>query len=81
MPVSRRAVLGRQYVEGQKLEPGDRQDLRTEGLGSLDLRQLEEQARDPLRTNAVDGATWNFGRLNPFGNGRDDSNNNNERNE
>ena len=75
------AVLGRQYVEGQKLEPGDRQDLRTEGLGSLDLRQLDEQARDPLHTNAVEGASWDFGRLNPFGNGRNDSNNNNERNE
>ena len=44
------AVLGRQYVKEQKLEPGDRPEKNMEGLESLDLRPLEEQARDPLRT-------------------------------
>ena len=41
------AVLGRQYVEGQRLEPGDKNRDRVEGLKSLDLRPLEEQAADP----------------------------------
>ena len=44
------AVLGRQYVKGQKLEPGDRPEKNMEGQDSLDLRLLEEQAKDPLRT-------------------------------
>ena len=43
------AVLGRQYTKGQKLEPGDRPEKNMEGFDSLDLRPLEEQARDPLR--------------------------------
>ena len=43
------AVLGRQYVKGQKLEPGDRPEKNMEGQESLDLRLLEEQANDPLR--------------------------------
>ena len=43
------AVLGRQYTRGQKLEPGDRPEKNMEGFDSLDLRPLEEQARDPLR--------------------------------
>ena len=42
------AVLGRQYTNGQKLEPGDRPAANTEGLNSLDMRSLEEQALDPL---------------------------------
>ena len=44
------AVLGRQYVKGQKLEPGDRPEKNMEGIDSLDMRTLEEQAKDPLRT-------------------------------
>ena len=44
------AVLGRQYVNGQKLEPGDRPERQMEGQESLDLRPLEEQAKDPLNT-------------------------------
>ena len=44
------AVLGRQYVNGQKQEPGDRPEKNMEGQESLDLRLLEEQAKDPLRT-------------------------------
>ena len=41
------AVLGRQYVEGQRLEPGDKNRTRVEGLKSLDLRPLEEQVDNP----------------------------------
>ena len=44
------AVLGRQYARGQKLEPGDRPEKNMEGVGSLDMRSLEEQAKDPLMT-------------------------------
>ena len=44
------AVLGRQYTKGQKLEPGDRPEKNMEGIDSLDLRTLEEQAKDPLKT-------------------------------
>ena len=42
------AVLGRQYVKGQKLEPGDRPEKSMEGIDSLDMRLLEEQAKEPL---------------------------------
>ena len=43
------AVLGRQYAKGQRHEPGDRTSSRMlEGVGSLDMRSLEEQAKDPL---------------------------------
>jgi len=42
------AVLGRQYTKGQKLEPGDCPAKNMEGYDSLDLRSLEEQAKDPL---------------------------------
>ena len=42
------AVLGRQYTEGQKLEPGDMPQHNIEGIDSLDMRSLDEQAKDPL---------------------------------
>lgn len=42
------AVLGRQFTNRQRLEPGDRTRGAMEGIGSLDLRPLEEQAKDPL---------------------------------
>jgi len=42
------AVLGRQYTKGQKLEPGDKPEKNMEGFDSLDLRELEEQSKDPL---------------------------------
>ena len=64
------AVLGRQYVSGQKLEPGDRPLKAMEGIDSLDTRLLEDQAKDPLHTNAVDSAAWSLSRVNPFGYGR-----------
>ena len=43
------AILGRQYTKGQKLEPGDRPEKNMEGFDSLDMRSLEEQAKDPLQ--------------------------------
>ena len=58
------AVLGRQYVKGQKLEPGDRPEKNMEGQDSLDLRLLEEQAKDPLRTQKEDG--FHFSDYLPF---------------
>ena len=60
------AILGRQYTDGVRREPGDRRYRRVEGLTTLDLRPLEEQYADPRRTNAVNRATWIF---------RDESNN------
>jgi type II secretory pathway component GspD/PulD (secretin) len=43
------AVLGRQYTRGQRLEPGDQpKSTSIQGVGSLDMRSLEEQAKDPL---------------------------------
>lgn len=58
------AVLGRQYVKGQRLEPGDRPVHEMEGQESLDLRSLEEQAKDPLRTSEDDG--FKLSNLIPF---------------
>ena len=58
------AVLGRQYVKGQKLEPGDRPEKNMEGVESLDLRPLEEQAKDPLRVQPR--SRFNFGDFIPF---------------
>ena len=49
------AVLGRQYIKGQKLEPGDRPEKNMEGIDSLDLRTLEEQAKDPLSQQKAGG--------------------------
>ena len=52
------AVLGRQYVNGQKIEPGDKFRGSQEGIESLDLRPLNEQALDPLATNDVPRVTF-----------------------
>ena len=52
------AVLGRQYTKGQKLEPGDRPEKNLEGIGSLDLRSLEEQAKDPLPPPRQETSSW-----------------------
>lgn len=41
------AVLGRQFITGQRLEPGDRPEERVEGLTSLDMRPMEEQIKKP----------------------------------
>jgi len=52
------AVLGRQYTKGQKLEPGDRPEKNLEGISSLDLRSLEEQAKDPLPPPRSETSSW-----------------------
>ena len=52
------AVLGRQYTKGQKLEPGDRPEKNMEGIDSLDMRSLEEQAKDPLQTQTKRGFSF-----------------------
>jgi type II secretory pathway component GspD/PulD (secretin) len=44
------AVLGRQYTEGKKLEPGDMPDEFLQGQNSIDTRSLEEQARQPIKS-------------------------------
>ncbi len=49
------AVLGRTYTQGYRLEPGDRKGA-VEGLHSLDLRSLEDQASDPANTNKPERA-------------------------
>ena len=58
------AILGRQYTKGQKLEPGDRPEKNMEGFESLDLRSLEEQARDPLQQQPK--KKFQFGDYIPF---------------
>ena len=57
------AILGRQYTKGQKLEPGDRPEKNMEGFDSLDMRSLEEQAKDPLKTQRT---SFNFSDYLPF---------------
>ena len=58
------AVLGRQYIKGQKLEPGDREEKNMEGFDSLDLRLLEDQAKDPLQIQPR--GQFSFGDYMPF---------------
>ncbi len=58
------AVLGRQYTSGQKLEPGDRPEQNREGFESLDMRPLEEQARDPLMQHPK--SAFDLGRILPL---------------
>jgi len=67
------AVLGRQYTKGQKLEPGDRPEKNLEGIGSLDLRSLEEQAQDPLPPPYSGPVQWI-----PFANGKKQQKDNNK---
>ena len=52
------AILGRQYTKGQKLEPGDRPEKNLEGIGSLDMRSLEDQAQDPLPPPNPESSSW-----------------------
>lgn len=52
------AVLGRQYTNNIRHEPGDRIRRRAEGMESLDMRGLEEQYADPRRTNQTNRAFW-----------------------
>ena len=65
------AVLGRQYTKSQKLEPGDRPEKNMEGFDSLDLRLLEEQARDPLRKQSRSGNIFDLGEFFPFYKGQE----------
>ncbi len=58
------AVLGRQYIKRQKLEPGDREEKNMEGFNSLDLRRLEDQAEDPLQIHPQ--RNFSFGDYVPF---------------
>lgn len=53
------AVLGREYVNDERREPGDRRSGAA-GVSSLDLRSLEEQATDPRRTNRTERAEVKF---------------------
>ena len=68
------AVLGRQYTKGQKLEPGDRPEKNMEGFDSLDMRLLEEQAKDPLQQR--EGLGFHFSDYIPF---TKDQNNNSQK--
>ncbi len=49
------AVLGREYLNDDRREPGDRRSGAA-GVSSLDLRSLSEQAADPRRTNRTERA-------------------------
>ena len=60
------AILGRQYVMQQKLEPGDRPAKNIEGIESLDLRSLEDQANDPLNENSEEESSGGLGDYMPF---------------
>lgn len=48
------AILGKQYVDGQKLEPGDLPEANKRGLASLDLRSMEEQSKEPVQPVQVE---------------------------
>ena len=60
------AVLARQYVQRQKLEPGDRPNKNLEGIESLDLRSLEDQAKDPLNVAPPEEDSFEIGSYLPF---------------
>ena len=60
------AVLGRQYVKQQKLEPGDRPEKNMEGIESLDMRSLEVQADDPLNQKEPESDAFRLGGYLPF---------------
>jgi Flp pilus assembly secretin CpaC len=53
------AVLGREYTQGVRKEPGDRKSG-TAGVTSLDLRSIEKQAADPAWTNKADKKEFRF---------------------
>jgi len=59
MGLPRNAVLGREYTEGFRKEPGDRRSG-VAGVTSLDLRPLDEQAADPAWTNRAEKAEIRF---------------------
>ena len=53
------AVLGKEYTEGIRREPGDRK-AGVAGVTSLDLRAIEEQAADPAWTNRTEKTELRF---------------------
>ena len=53
------AVLGKEYTDGFRNEPGDRK-AGVAGVTSLDLRQIDEQAQDPAWTNRTEKAELRF---------------------
>ena len=53
------AVLGREYTQGLRKEPGDRRSG-TAGVTSLDLRSIEKQAADPAWTNRAENTEFRF---------------------
>ena len=53
------AVLGREYTNGFRKEPGDRRSG-TAGVTSLDLRSIEKQAADPAWTNRMENKEFKF---------------------
>lgn len=53
------AVLGREYTQGFRKEPGDRRSG-TAGVTSLDLRSIEKQAADPAWTNRAENTEFRF---------------------
>ena len=53
------AILGREYVEGVRREPGERKST-AGGLNSLDLRDLTEQQKDPAWTNTEGRVSFQF---------------------
>ena len=53
------AVLGREYTQGFRKEPGDRRSG-TAGVTSLDLRSIEKQAADPAWTNRTENTEFRF---------------------
>ena len=70
--VPKNAVLGRMYTQGAKLEPGDRTGNAIEGIAALDMRPLDEQARDPLATNVVEKAVFHMPFVRPADEPKDD---------
>ena len=53
------AVLGREYTQGLRKEPGDRKSGPA-GVTSLDLRSIEKQAADPAWTNRTGNMEFRF---------------------
>ena len=68
--VPKNAVLGRMYTQGAKLEPGDRTGNAIEGIAALDMRPLDEQAKDPL-PGAKSPSPLGLGTYMPFMNEKD----------
>ena len=53
------AVLGREYTQGFRKEPGDRRSGAA-GVTSLDIRSIEKQAADPAWTNRAENKEFRF---------------------